>query len=95
MNVTQKLLAEFVGTFTLIFVRVSAICNDVGLVGIAIALGLAIAVMVSAKGHISGGHFNPAVSLGALAGGLFVVMRHAQRQRKKVLTSNFVHCLTK
>jgi len=58
-------VAEFVGTFTLVFVGVSAILvggND--LVGVALAQGLAIAVMVSALGHVSGGHFNPAVTLG-------------------------------
>ena len=69
MNMSQKLGAEFIGTFALIFVGVSAICNDAGLVGIALAHGLAIAVMASALGHISGGHFNPAVTVGALVGG--------------------------
>ena len=68
MNI-QKLGAEFIGTFTLIFVGVSAICNDAGLVGIALAFGLALAVMISAMGHISGGHYNPAVTVGALVGG--------------------------
>src|SRR5688500_12087144 len=40
--------------------------QSAGLVGIALAHGLAIAVMASAVGHISGGHFNPAVTLGFL-----------------------------
>ena len=66
---SKRLVAEFIGTFTLIFAGVSAICNDAGLVGIALAHGLALAVMISALGHISGGHFNPAVTVGALAGG--------------------------
>ena len=69
MNLSQKLLAEFIGTFALIFVGVSSICAGAGTVGIALAHGLTIAVMVSALGHISGGHFNPAVTCGALAGG--------------------------
>ena len=69
MNLSQKLTAEFIGTFTLIFVGVSAICANAGLPAIAFAHGLAIAVMISAMGHISGGHFNPAVTAGALAGG--------------------------
>ena len=68
MSNVQKYAAEFVGTFALIFVGISAICNNAGLVGIALAHGLTIAVMVSALGHISGGHFNPAITAGALAG---------------------------
>jgi len=57
--------AELVGAFTLIFVGAgAAIYQD--LVAVALANGLAIAVMVSAVGHISGGHFNPAVTLGFL-----------------------------
>ncbi len=73
-NKPQKLVAEFLGTFALIFFGVGAICADqflratnqgsLGLLGIAVAHGLAIAIMVSAVGHISGGHFNPAVTIG-------------------------------
>ena len=69
---TQKALAEFVGTLALIFVGAGSILinqmtgGGVGLPGIALAHGLAIAVMVSAIGHISGGHINPAVTFGAL-----------------------------
>ncbi len=66
-------VAEFVGTFALIFVGVGAIANlggdHAGLVGIALAHGLTIAVMVSATGAISGGHLNPAVTFGLLVGG--------------------------
>lgn len=70
----QKMLAEFFGTFTLILCGAGSICADqymqsagqpgLGLLGIALAHGLAIAIMVSALGHISGGHFNPAISIG-------------------------------
>jgi|ERR1022692_1442050 MIP family channel proteins len=71
----QKMVAEFVGTFALIFMSVGSICADkgivaggnpggLGLLGIAVAYGLAIAVMVTAVGHISGGHLNPAVTAG-------------------------------
>ena len=71
----KKCVAEFVGTFTLIFIGVGAIHNaadptaGVGLLGVALAHGLAIAVMVSATGAISGGHLNPAVTFGLLVGG--------------------------
>ena len=71
---TKALVAEFIGTFTLIFVGVGAICSDamtghmLGLTGIALAHGLAIAVMVSATAAVSGGHLNPAVTFGALLG---------------------------
>ena len=68
----QKFVAEFLGTFALVFFGAGAICADrylqssggIGLLGIALANGLAMAIMVSALGHISGGHFNPAISIG-------------------------------
>lgn len=65
----KALVAEFIGTFTLIFIGVGAIAADhitggkLGLTGIALAHGLAIAVMASATGAISGGHLNPAVTI--------------------------------
>ncbi len=67
---TKALVAEFIGTFALIFVGVGAIASNhiigaPGLVGIALAHGLTIAVMVSATGAISGGHLNPAVTAAA------------------------------
>jgi MIP family channel proteins len=71
-STAQKLTAEFLGTFALIFFGAGAICADqflhgagsLGLFGIAAAHGLAIAIMVSALGHVSGGHFNPAITIG-------------------------------
>ena len=66
----RKAIAEFIGTFTLIFIGAGAIVSTGGndLLLVALAHGLAIGVMVSALARISGGHFNPAVTLGALAG---------------------------
>lgn len=71
-SLSQKLLAEFIGTFTVIFFAVGAICADqylraalqtpIGTLGIAIAYGLSYAIMVGAVSHISGGHLNPAVT---------------------------------
>src|SRR5438876_10692537 len=67
-------LAEAVGTFTLIFIGAGSIIADhlsggrVGLVGVALAHGLAIGTMVSATGHLSGGHLNPAVTTGFVGG---------------------------
>ena len=69
MTLSQRLTAEFIGTFTLIFAGVSSICINAGIVGVAFAHGLALVVMITALGHISGGHFNPAVTMGVLAGG--------------------------
>ncbi len=65
----KALIAEFIGTFTLIFIGVGAIASDhitggkLGLTGIALAHGLAIAVMASATAAVSGGHLNPAVTI--------------------------------
>lgn len=71
MNTPQKLVAEFVGTFILVFVAAGSVCasqfmgaNGGGIVAIATAHGLAVAIAVSAIGHISGGHINPAVTIG-------------------------------
>ena len=65
----KQCIAEFIGTFALIFVGVGAIYHNAGLLAVAFAHGLTIAVMVSATGAISGGHLNPAVTLGILVGG--------------------------
>jgi len=62
----DALIAEFIGTFALIFVGICAIANGASLTGVALAHGLTIAVMVSATGAVSGGHLNPAVTIGAL-----------------------------
>ena len=69
MQGARNFLAELIGTFGLIFFGVGAIMQQqatqsVGTTGIALAHGLAILTGVYAFGHISGGHFNPAVSFG-------------------------------
>jgi MIP family channel proteins len=68
-SLNKQLVAEFIGTFALIFVGVGAIYQGQGLLAVALAHGLTIFVMAAAVGHISGGQFNPAVSFGLWVGG--------------------------
>ncbi len=77
-SMARAAVAEAIGTFALIFVGVLSIGAEalvglptavVGLSAIALAHGLTIACMVAALGHISGGHFNPAVTLGFVVSG--------------------------
>jgi aquaporin Z len=85
-DILRRGVAEFIGAFTLIFIGggagiVAATHSGAsggGLVGVALANGLAIGIMVTNLGHISGGHFNPAITLGfvvtrRITGGLAVV----------------------
>src|SRR6267142_2216118 len=75
----RLLVAEFLGTFALTFFGAGAICADLlvrntapnsaaDLLLIAAAHAVVLAVMVTALGHISGAHFNPAITIAALIG---------------------------
>lgn len=65
----KNVLSEMIGAFTLLFVGMLSIANNAGLLGIALAHGLTVTVLVMALEAISGGQLNPAVSIGLSFGG--------------------------
>jgi aquaporin Z len=74
----RALAAEAVGTFMLMasvlgaaFYSFGAPAGAAGIIGVALSIGITVMVMAYAVGQISGGHFNPAVTLGLVAGGRF------------------------
>jgi aquaporin Z len=78
MDMGRRLGAEFIGTFWLTFAGCgSAVIAaafpqvGIGLLGVSLAFGLTVLTMAYAVGYISGGHFNPAVTVGLWAGGRF------------------------
>ena len=73
----RKIAAEFVGTFALVFAGCGAVAANVmtqgavGHIGISLTFGLTVCAMIYATGHISGAHFNPAVTIAFAAVGRF------------------------
>ena len=102
MNLFKKCLAEFLGAFLIVFGGCGAILADqvsggaVGHFGVATSFGLIVMVMIYATGHISGAHFNPAVTLSFAATRHFPVREiipYVSAQCLGAISASFLHVL--
>lgn len=92
MSISKAAAPEFLETFWLVFggtgaavLAASTDAGGIGWLGVALAFGLTVVTMAYAVGHISGGHFNPAVTIGLWVGGRFPARRIAVYVAAQVL----------
>lgn len=83
-NLGQRMGAEFIGMFTYVFIGAGSVAvlsrflpANIGIIGIALAQGITLGIMITALGRVSGGHFNPAVTVGVWVTGRIDAARAA------------------